>query len=110
MIKNHIASLVLAMTAASASTANANLLFMRGYTNPSNNKHTTLLGFSSIQDMASANTAAAHTSLAFSANVAFVADYYFTDGTRYYPANIDAGTGGEAWGDTNCSSEGDPRG
>ncbi len=84
MIKNHIASLVLAMTAASASTANANLLFMRGYTNPSNNQHTTLLGFSSIQDMASANTAAAHTSLAFSANVAFVADYFFTDGTEYY--------------------------
>lgn len=72
------------LTAAATSVANADLLFMRGYTNLSSNQHTTLLGFSSIQDMASATTSAAHTSLSFSSGVAFVADYFFTDGTEYY--------------------------
>lgn len=79
-----LTALVLSATAACAAAANANLLFMRGYTNLSNNQHTQLLGFNSIADMAMATTSNAFESLAFNSNVAFVADYFFTDGTEYY--------------------------
>lgn len=72
----------IAVSAACVSAAHANLVFIRGYVN--GNQHTILHGFSSMQDMASAATANAHTSLPFSANVAFTADYFFTDGTNYY--------------------------
>jgi hypothetical protein len=82
-MKSILLSAVILSTAC-ASVANANLLFMRGYTNLSNNQHTQLFGFNSISDMAAATTANANAQLSFSANVAFVADYFFTDGTRYY--------------------------
>lgn len=84
MNRTLLTTLVLSSTAACTAAANANLVFMRGYTNQSNNQHTQLLGFNSIADMAMATTSNAFVSLAFNTNVAFVADYFFTDGTRYY--------------------------
>jgi len=73
------ASFALASCLVSAADAS---LFMRGYVNGS--QHTVLHGFASMQDMAMAVTANAHTSLGFTTNAAFTADYFFTDGTRYY--------------------------
>ncbi len=84
MNRTLLTTLVLSSTAACTAAANANLVFMRGYTNQSNNQHTQLLGFNSIADMAMTTTSNAFVSLAFNTNVAFVADYYFTDGTEYY--------------------------
>jgi hypothetical protein len=60
-----------------------NVVFMRGYTNTSSNKHTTLYWWNNVQDQASAATSSALDSLNFTAD-AYVADYYFTDGTNYY--------------------------
>jgi hypothetical protein len=82
MHRNFLLLVPIALSATCASAARANLVFMRGYVNGS--QHSTLHGFSNLQDMASAATANAHTSLPFSANAAFTADYYFTDGTSYY--------------------------
>jgi len=72
----------ISLAAGCVSATHANTVFMRGYVNGS--QHSTLHGFASLQDMASAVTANAHTSLSFSPNVAFTADYFFTDGTNYY--------------------------
>jgi hypothetical protein len=72
----------LAVTAATA-PLHANVVFMRGYTNLSTNRHTTLYWWNNVQDQASAATPSALDSLNFTSD-AFVADYYFTDGTNYY--------------------------
>jgi len=82
MNRNSLLFVSIMVAAGCASATHANTIFMRGYV--SGSQHSTLHGFASIQDMASAVTANAHTSLPFSANVAFTADYFFTDGTNYY--------------------------
>jgi hypothetical protein len=84
MLSKILSLAAIVAAAASVPSASGNLVFMRGYVNSGGTQHTTLHGFASIQDMSSALTANAHTSLAFSANVAFTADYFFTDGTNYY--------------------------
>ncbi|MEY5031763.1 MAG: hypothetical protein RL354_794 [Planctomycetota bacterium] len=84
MSSKMISLVALAVSAGCVSAAHANLVFMRGYVNGAQSQHTVLHGFAAIQDMASAVTANAHTSLSFSSNVAFTADYFFTDGTNYY--------------------------
>lgn len=61
----------------------ADVVFMRGYTNLSNNTHTTMYWWNTIQGQATAATSSALDSLAFTAT-SFAADYYFTDGTNYY--------------------------
>ena len=61
----------------------ANVVFMRGYTNQSTNRHTTLYWWDNVQNQASAATSSALDSLDFT-SPSFVADYYFTDGTNYY--------------------------
>lgn len=82
MHRNTLLLAPIVISAACAPAAHANLVFMRGYTN--GNQHSILHGFSAMQDMASATTANAHTSLGFAANAAATADYFFTDGTNYY--------------------------
>jgi hypothetical protein len=82
----HTLGIVLPVTLSSVFTSalHADLVFMRGYTNAGGTQHTTLHSFTSLQDMASAVTVNAIASQSFSTNVAFTADYFFSDGIRYY--------------------------
>ena len=81
-MKFQLLSSALALATATA-PLHANVVFMRGYTNQSTNRHTTLYWWNNAQDQASAASSSALGSLNFTAD-AYVADYYFTDGTNYY--------------------------
>jgi hypothetical protein len=82
VIKFQLVFSAFAVTAATT-PLHADIAFIRGYTNTSTNKHTTLYWWNNVQAQASAATSSTLGALNFTAD-AYVADYYFTDGTNYY--------------------------